>query len=602
MALSQSFLDELIYRCDIVDTASAYIRLKKAGANYMGLCPFHNEKTPSFSVSREKQIYKCFGCGEGGNVISFVMKIENLPFVEAVRLLADKVGLTMPEDDFDADAGRKLRERLLALNKAAARFYHDALMADSGAIAREYLHLRGISLASIKRFGLGYADDSWDSLIHAMLAQGFSREELETARLAGRGKSGGLYNFFRSRVMFPVSDLRRNVVAFGGRVLEGDGGGRKYINSADTPVYNKSKVLYGMNLAKSSKAKSFILVEGNMDVIALHQAGFDSAVASCGTAFTADQAKLLGRYTGEVAICFDADSAGQNATQKAIGVLRQAGIEARVLSIPPKRDAAGHVLLGADGRPIKNDPDDYIKENGAQAFARLLERPETDGQFRLGQIKAKYRLEFDEQRIAFTKEAAGYIATIGNAVEREILARSAARDAEVSDSSLLTEISRLRSALIKRSKRREQRAALEPKKAIQPQSRGLRYSNPASAKSEELLLAAVLDDRELLRYAAGKIRPDEFSSDFLAKIYKMALERLESELEATAAACMMGLEEAESAHLASIISSGALAKDGTGQLQDYIDKIKFEAAKQSKDDPSALLRLVNMKKERDKTT
>jgi len=597
MAIDQRFFDELIDRCDIVEVASAYLPLKRSGGNYSALCPFHNEKTPSFSVSREKQIFKCFGCGEGGNVISFVMKMENLPFLDAVRQLAERVGMDMPENEWDGENVRKERERLMALNREAARYFHETLLSGQGAGARAYLSRRGISQKSIKMFGLGYADDSWDSLIKAMGAKGFENSELERARLAGRGKSGGLYNFFRDRIMFPISDLRRNVVAFGGRVLQGDGEGRKYINSPDTPVYNKSRVLYGMNLAKTSKAGQYILVEGNLDVIALHQAGFDSAVASCGTAFTTDQAKLLGRYTSEVVICFDADAAGQNATRKAIDILKAQNIGVRVLQIPPKRDQDGHVLLDSKGLPMKNDPDDYIRENGASAFAALLERPETDGQYRLGRIRAQYNLELDEQRIAFSREVARYIATLSSPVEGEILARSAAREAAISEESLLTEIERLRRQNAKsRRKKEQQQATASPQNAAQPAARALRYRDPASAKVEEQLLVALLSAPELVEQAMSAVATEDFSSEFLGSIYGKILARHAAGLEVTAAACMIGLEPDETAHLSSLLTAPVAAVADAETVRRCIDRLVLARTKRTGDSTEALRLAFEAKK------
>jgi len=597
MAIDQRFFDELIDRCDIVEVVSSYLPLKRAGGNYSALCPFHNEKTPSFSVSREKQIFKCFGCGEGGNVISFVMKIENLPFLDAVRMLAERVGMEMPENEWDGEGARKERERLTALNREAARYFHETLLSDRGAAAREYLARRGISQKSIKMFGLGYADDSWDSLIKAMQAKGFDNSELERSRLAGRGKSGGLYNFFRDRIMFPISDLRRNVVAFGGRVLQGDGDGRKYINSPDTPVYNKSRVLYGMNLAKSSKANQFILVEGNLDVIALHQAGFDSAVASCGTAFTADQAKLLGRYTAEVVLCFDADAAGQNATRKAIDILKAQNLGVRVLQIPPKRDQDGHIILDSKGQPMKNDPDDFIKENGPSAFATLLERPETDGQYRLSRIRAQYNLELDEQRIAFSREAARYIATLPSPVEGEILARSAAREASISEESLLTEIERLRRQNAKnRRKKEQQQATASPQNAAQPAARTLRYRDPASAKVEEQLLVALLSAPALVEQAMAALTPEDFTSEFLGSIYSKILARHGSGLEVTAAACMVGLEPEESTHLSSLLTAPVAAVADAETVRRCIDRLILAKTKRAGDSTEALRLAFEAKK------
>ena len=311
MPLPQSFLDELIYRCDIVEVISKYVSLKKSGSRYVGLCPFHSEKTPSFSVSPDKQLYHCFGCGEGGNVITFIMKEENLPFIDAVRLLADMYGMAVPEDSGDTDAERQRRERIFELNKQAARYFHSRLLSKEGERALRYLLNRGLTKKTITSFGLGYAMPEWDGLIRAMKEKGFSDNELESAWLARRGRSGGLYDAFRDRVMFPIIDIRGNVIAFGGRIIEGDG--PKYLNSGDTPVFSKSRNLFALNFAKKSKAGRLILAEGYMDVIALHQAGFDCAVASLGTALTSEQARLMSHYAAQAVICYDSDGAGQKA-------------------------------------------------------------------------------------------------------------------------------------------------------------------------------------------------------------------------------------------------------------------------------------------------
>ena len=597
MALPQSFLDELIDRSDILDVVSRYVPMKKKGGDHWGCCPFHNEKTASFHVNRERQIYKCFGCGEGGGVINFMMKIENLPYIDAVHTLADLCGMQVPEDnDADREAAQR-RKRLLALNKDAARYYYNTLMSDKGVEARAYLlQKRAMTPQTVTRFGLGYADDSWDGLIIAMKQKGYTERELVDARLASRGKNGGLYCFFRDRIMFPVIDIRGDVVAFGSRVLRGDGGGRKYMNSPDTPVYNKSRVLYAMNLAKQTKADKFILCEGNVDVIALHQAGFDSAVASCGTAFTAEQAKLLSKYTKEVVICYDADAAGQKATEKAIDILNNAGLEVRVLRLPPKRDANGRILYDDEGRPKKVDPDDFIKENGARAFADLLERPQTDGQYRLGEIKAKFDLSQDDQRIAFLKEAARYLASLDSDVEREIFARNAARDANVSEETMLTEVRNARKSRQRRTNARFQQEALNPNRAKQPRDRELRYENLASALCEERLLAVTLRDKDLLEYAEARLDPEEFSAPFLRQMYAKALEKLNTGQALNPAAWMHELTEAETRLLTDILAGGVRSKDPKQELDDCIKKIKHEALKRGAGD-DVLLEILRKKQE-----
>lgn len=597
MAIPQNFLDELIYHADIVDIVSCYVHLIKKGNDYWACCPFHSEKTPSFHVNPQKQIYKCFGCGEGGNAIQFISKVENLSFYDTVLKLADLCGMTVPEDDYDGGKARAKRKRLLELNKEAARWYRETLLSDEGAEARAYLVKRGLTGQTITRFGLGYAPERWDGLLTAMEAKGYSRTELEDARLCVRGQKGGTYDFFRDRIMFPVIDVRGDVVAFGGRVLKGDGGGRKYINSPDTPVYSKSRTLYGLNLAKMSRAPRFLLCEGNVDVIALHQAGFDSAVASCGTALTGDQARLLAKYTKEVVVIYDADTAGKKATEKAIDILNAAGLQVRVLRLPPLRDSQGRVVLDEEGRPAKVDPDDYIRLNGADSFQRLIDSPQTDGQYRMAEIRARFDLDGDEQRIAYLKEAAAYIATLSSDVEREIFARGAAQEANVSPESMLLEIKRARGKNARRARAGMERQAMSPVRMIQPEERELRYENPTSAVAEENLLAAALGDRKMMEYASARVAPEDFSSDFLAKIYRKALDRAAQGLEPSPAALMTELEEQESRHLTAVLSAPVKPADDRKALDDYIDIIKYESEKRSGGDD--LLQLA-LRRKRDR--
>ncbi|MEA5039703.1 MAG: DNA primase [Clostridiaceae bacterium] len=598
MALPQNFLDELIYRADIVDVVGRYVHLVKKGSDYWACCPFHNEKTPSFHVNPQKQIFKCFGCGEGGNALQFISKIENLTFFDAVAKLADLCGMTVPEDDYDGGKARARRRRLLELNKEAARWYREVLLSEEGTEARAYLARRGLTAPTVARFGLGYAPDRWDGLLTAMERKGFSRAELEDARLCSRGQKGGLYDFFRDRIMFPVIDVRGDVVAFGGRVLKGDGGGRKYINSPDTLVYSKSRTLYGLNLAKMSKAQRFLLCEGNVDVISLHQAGFDSAVASCGTALTADQARLLSKYTQEVVVIYDADAAGKKATEKAIDILNAANLQVRVLRLPPKRDVQGRVVLDSDGKPAKVDPDDYIRANGADSFRRLLDSPQTDGQYRMAEIRTKYDLAVDEQRIAYLKESASYIASLQSEVEREIFARGAAQEAGVSPESMLLEVRRVDGRAARKERVRREREAQSPVRLIQPEERELRYENPASGVAEENLLAAALCDRKLMEYTRPRVTPEEFSSEFLAKIYHRALERMDAGLELSPAACMTDLEDRESRRLSDILASPVKAAGSREALDDCIAIIKKEYKKRVGGDDDELFRSLTAAKGR----
>lgn len=579
MPLPQSFLDELIYRCDIVEVISRYVSLKKSGSGYVGLCPFHNEKTPSFSVSGDKQFFHCFGCGEGGNVITFIMKEENLPFIDAVKMLADMVGMTVPEDEGGSDAARKHRERLYALNKDAARFFNACLYEPNAKPALEYLLGRGLTKKTITSFGLGYAPADWDRLTVEMMKKGYTKYELEDAWLSRKNRSGGSYDAFRDRVMFPIIDIRGNVIAFGGRLTHGDG--PKYLNSGDTPVFSKSRNLFALNFAKKSKSDKMILAEGYMDVIALHQAGFDFAVASLGTALTPDQARLMSRYVKQAVICYDSDAAGQKAAQKAIDLLNKAGLEVKVLKIPGAKD-----------------PDEFIKKNGAEAFGLLLDKPQSDSEYRLSVIKSKYVLDIDAQKIEYLKEAAGYIASVSSPVEREILSHTVAQEAGITPAAMASEIKRAMTAEARKERRRMESEATSPIRAAQPKESGLRYDNPRSALCEEKLLAVVLNDSELLKLADEKIAPEEFSSPFLAKIFEMATSAERDGREVSTAAILSSLEENEARHLTGILSVPLPSSDREKELEDYIKVIKEEKARMSLDGDDRLFEALNRKRDR----
>ena len=353
MALSQEFLDELHDRSDVVDVIGSYVQLRQRGRLYTGLCPFHSEKTPSFTVYPNTQSYYCFGCGNGGDVITFIKNYENLDYMDAVRLLADRAGMQMPEDSTQDDSYRK--KRILEANRQAAKFYFKNLNSESGREARKYLRRRGLSDETITRFGIGYAPDDWGQLRDYLISKGFKESELVDASLCTIGRNGKPYDFFRARVMFPVIDVRGQVVAFSGRTMGSDT--RKYVNTKDTPVFKKSKILFGMNLAKNAGTRRVILVEGQMDVITLHQAGFTDAVATLGTAITDEHALMLSRYVDEVLISYDADEAGQKATRRAIDTLRAAGIPTRVIQLEGGKD-----------------PDEIIREKGSSAFKSALDK------------------------------------------------------------------------------------------------------------------------------------------------------------------------------------------------------------------------------------
>ena len=351
--LPESFLNELKYRTDIEQVISRYVQLRRRGRNLTGLCPFHAEKTPSFTVYPDTQSFYCFGCGAGGDAITFIKRMENLEYMEAVRTLAERVGLEVPEGTAD-DGSRQRKARILELNRAAARHFHKNLMSDIGREARAYLVGRGLSKSTVVGFGIGFAPESWNDLRDHLRGQGFSDEEMISAALVSPGKNGGCYDAFRNRIIFPIIDLRGGVIAFGGRNLGEQG--PKYLNSGDTPVFKKSRNLFALGFAKNTKRPEMILCEGYMDVVALHQGGFDNAVATLGTALTPEQARLISGYTGTVVLSYDSDGPGQKATGRAISIFEDTGVKVRVLSIPDAKD-----------------PDEFIKKFGPERFELLLE-------------------------------------------------------------------------------------------------------------------------------------------------------------------------------------------------------------------------------------
>ena len=553
MAIPEAFLQELVERNDIVDVVGSYVRLtKRSGSNLFGLCPFHSEKTPSFSVSPDKQIYHCFGCGKGGGVINFIMEIEGLTFPEAAEFLAKRVGMAMPEQEDNREA--KKRRRMLELNRDAAKFFYSCLSVPNGGPALDYMAKREITPATAKRFGLGYAPDTWDSLIKAMKELGYSEYELFDAGLVRKGKNGGHYDAFRSRLMFPVIDVRGDVIGFSGRIL-GDGE-PKYMNSPETLVFNKSRNLFGLNLAKKSKSGHIILAEGNIDVVMMHQAGFDSAVASLGTSLTPEQARLISHYTREVIIAYDSDGAGKKAAQRAIGLLDKLDVKVKVLS-----------MSGA------KDPDEYIKTKGADAFRNLLDKSENHIDYRLQTVTDKYDLSVDEQKVAFLKEASDMVARLPGPVERQVYAIRIAGMAGVSNDVVVQEVERRRKKLTRSAQRLDARNQAHPEKQFQPKEKEFRYENPESAAAEEGLIRLLYLDQGICR---GKPlpEPEEFSSPVLARIYSVLKSKFEKGEIISMATVSAVLLPQEASLLASVLQKPEMLRNGEKALSDYIGRIK----------------------------
>ncbi len=419
--IANNVVNEIKYRTDIEKLIGEYVALKRRGTTLVGLCPFHSEKTPSFTVWPQKGSYHCFGCGAGGDAITFIEQIEGLSYPEALRFLAKRVGVEITEDERTAEEGRR-RLRLLELNRFAAHYFHDRLSTPAGAEALAYLKRRRISDRTIARFGIGYAPDEWRGLLPAAKAAGYSEQELIDCFLASR-KKDNTFDLFRGRVMFPIIDAAGSVIAFGGRVL--DDSVPKYINTSDTPVFHKSRNLFALNYAKKTKADHFILAEGYMDVISLHQAGFDQAVATLGTALTPDQARLIARYTSNVVLAYDSDAAGQNATKRAYGLLREAGLSVRVLQ-----------MTGA------KDPDEYIKTFGREKFSGLLGDSSDALSFRIQTITAGYDLAQADQKVKCLQEIAGELAGLDSELEIDVYCDKVAAQTGVAASALKAEVKR----------------------------------------------------------------------------------------------------------------------------------------------------------------
>ena len=553
MAFPEAFLQELVEKNDIVDVVSGYVRLtKRSGANQFGLCPFHSEKTPSFSVSPDRQIYHCFGCGKGGGVINFIMEIENLSFPEAVEFLAKRVGMPIPEEENSAES--KCRRRMLDLNRDAARFFHTCLKAPEGRAAQAYMNARQITPPTATRFGLGAAPDTWDSLRNAMHELGYRDQELFEAGLVRKGKSGGFYDTFRGRLMFPVIDVRGDVIGFSGRIL-GDGE-PKYMNSPETLVFNKSRNLFAMNLAKKSKSGYIILAEGNIDVVMMHQAGFDSAVASLGTSLTAEQARLISRFTNEVVIAYDSDGAGKKASQRAIGLLEKLDVKVKVLS-----------MTGA------KDPDEFIKLKGADAFRNLLEKSENHIDYRLQTVTNKYDLTVDEQKVEFLKEASEVVARLPGSVERQVYAMRVASLAGVPNDVVAQEVERRHKKAVRTACRENENKLSHPERQLQPGQKEFHYENPESAAAEEGIIRLLFLDQGLFK---GKDlpEPEEFSSPALAQIYSALKTKFENGDIISTATLSATLPPELASLLAGILQKPEALRNGEMALKDYIARIR----------------------------
>lgn len=566
MPFPDSFLQELKLRSDITEIASSYVNLKRHGRNMVGLCPFHGEKTPSFNIYTESGSFYCFGCGVGGDVITFIMKIENLDYVEAVKFLAQRAGMEMPENTYD-DSLSKLRMRIYEANREAARFFHATLLSQRGQSGLNYLRGRALSDRTIRHFGLGFADDDWNSLCNHLKSKGFSEYEIYSANLAFKRKNGnGIYDRFVNRVMFPIIDLRGNVIAFGGRIMTDEK--PKYLNTSDTPVFKKSENLFSLNNAKSSGTRTLILCEGYMDVIALNQAGFTNAVATLGTALTNEQAVLMKRYADEVIICYDADGAGQKATARAIDILRNAGLPIKILTVPSGKD-----------------PDEFIRskgENGPAAFKLLIEKCGNDIEYRLMKLKENYNLNTTDGKVAFLNEAVKIVATIESPIERDVFASKLCAELEIDKNAFLEQISKV--------KRRDRRENIKKEtRQIQAELNGQsdkinreHYKKPRSSSAEEALLVYLINNPDYANSISERVTPDKFSNSLIKRYYEYVLSKIKSGYEPLTSVSS-DFNSDEVSYLYKLISTTIPAASTREAVEEYINVINEESNKLTSD-------------------
>lgn len=570
MRISERFIQELQDKIDIEQVISSSISLKRRGKNLVGLCPFHNEKTPSFTVYPESRSFYCFGCGAGGDVISFVRRMENLDYIEAVKAVAQMAGVPMPEDGYD-DTLSKQRRRLLEANREAARFYNACLMDPKNRPALDYFLKRGLSINTVTRFGLGYAPNDWRELINHLKSKGFTEHELVLANLARRSDKNGRANYydnFRNRVMFPIIDLRGNVIAFGGRVL--DDSKPKYINTSDTLVYKKSNGVFALNFAKNANDNKLILVEGYMDVIALHQAGFTNAIACLGTAFTSEQANLLSRYADEVIICYDNDEAGRTATQRALGVLGNTGLKLRVVRMEGGKDA-----------------DEIIRKHGKERFADLLKEASNKTEYKLLEERGKYNLATDDGKLRFLMAATQVLASCGS-IEQDIYATRLSNELGVSVESIKAQ---LKSASARQRRMNETRKRTETAemltKSNEDKNNPERSKNLRAAKAEETLIASFMRNPDFYNKLKEKISPDSFVTAFNRRVFECLIKGLESgyEPDLSLFSAQFTPEEMDSVTRISLLSSSL--SNTLKECEDCIGVLK-ESVSSRPDDASTM--------------
>ena len=558
MAIPEEVISEIKYRNDIETVISQYSNLKRRGKNLVGLCPFHSEKTPSFTVYPESGSFYCYGCGVGGDVITFTGLIENLDYIESIKLLAERSNVQLPQDGYD-DTMQRVKNTVYDINRETAKFFHSYLMSDSGKWALDYYLKRGLSLKTIKHFGLGAAPDSWDALINHLKSKGYSIGDMVTANVVGKSNSGSYYDRFRKRLMFPIINIRGNIIGFSGRALpEDEKKGGKYVNTSDTPVYKKSENLFGINFAKSHCADRIILVEGNMDVISLHQAGFENVVAPLGTAFTSEQANLIARYTKEIVLMLDADAAGQKAIKRASSILENTGLSVRVVVIPNGKD-----------------PDEYIKANGPDRFKALLEGAVSDIEYKLLMAADGLDLNSDDGRLKYLSAAAEIIATTDDVMARDIYIGRLSDKYGVSRTALNARVDELRKKNVRTQRKAEINKVIHPKFSKDDLNPDRRRSIKGTA-AEETVVSILLNHPDFYNEVKENLPSDKMITSLNRRIYELIIETLENGKSLDISVFAQTLLPAEVGYLVSLQNGNKGGNSPKTVLKDCISVILEE--------------------------
>lgn len=567
--LNEDFLRELRERNEISEVISPYVNLRRRGTTMNGLCPFHNEKTPSFTVYLETQSFYCFGCGAGGDVITFIRRIENLGYIDAVKSLAQRAGMALPEDGFD-DAISKRRRRILEANREAARFFHNELMSEKGRACLDYYLGRGYSMGTIRRFGMGYAPDDWRALYNHLHSLGYTPGELVDANLVRKSEKNGKVNYydnFRNRAMIPIIDVRGNVVAFGGRVL--DDSKPKYINTSDTLVYKKGSGVFALNLAKDSGERSLIITEGYMDTIALHQAGFKNTIACLGTALPDEQVNLISRYADEVLLAYDSDEAGQKAVRRAIQAFSKTGVKVRVLALSGGKD-----------------PDEIIKKYGPERFRNIVNGAANDVEYRLQNLRSGYNTMTDDGKVGFMREAVNVLAAISSEIERDVYISRLSTELEISKDAIAAQVRSVRKRNV-RAKQKDEFRKIQAS-SFTENGKAVPVSNIGARKAEEALIANLMRSPSNYRKFADKLSADIFPSDFGKAVYSVLLPYLENGEAPEYSVVIRDLDSDQASVLSRIVNTAINTGNSAAECSDCIEKLIDEKAKSDVADPSSL--------------